>query len=53
MSNLIDLSGPSPDGHPIQGRRSARQGASQVIRSEMIKLRSLRSTKWTLLTVVV
>jgi ABC-2 type transport system permease protein len=53
MSNLIELSGPSPSTRPEPGRRSGRQGASQVIRAEMIKLRSLRSTKWTLLTVVV
>jgi ABC-2 type transport system permease protein len=52
MSNLIELSGPSPNSGPEPGRRPGRQGVVQVVRAEMIKLRSLRSTRWTLLAVV-
>ena len=52
MSNLQELSGPSPTTRPDLGNRPGRQGIAQVIRAESIKLRSLRSTTWTLLAVV-
>jgi ABC-2 type transport system permease protein len=52
MSNLRERSGLSPTTRPEPGHRPGRQGVSQVIRAEWIKLRSLRSTKWTLLAVV-
>src|ERR1700677_1328472 len=52
MSNSRALAGPSPTTHPEPGHRPGRQGVWKVLRAEWIKLRSLRSTTWTLLAVV-
>jgi ABC-type transport system involved in multi-copper enzyme maturation permease subunit len=53
MSDVISLSAPTDPGRrvaPSQG--STRYGIKQTLRAEMIKLRSLRSTRWTMVAVV-
>jgi ABC-2 type transport system permease protein len=57
MPDLMSLSAPAvsslgPTAGPVRGPRRSRYGVPQVVRAEVIKLRSLRSTKWTMLAVV-
>ena len=57
MPDLIRLSAPPVSSHGptaglVRGPRRSRYGTAQVVRAELIKLRSLRSTKWTMLAVV-
>ena len=49
MSDVISLAAPAG---PDRGRDRARYGVRQTLRAELIKLRSLRSTQWTMLAVV-
>jgi ABC-type transport system involved in multi-copper enzyme maturation permease subunit len=51
MSDVISLSAPSGRDRGLT-RDGARYGVRQTLRAELIKLRSLRSTKWTMLAVV-
>jgi hypothetical protein len=59
MPNLMSLS-PAAGAHPDlaasptrDGNGPSRYGVAQAVRAEMFKLRSLRSTKWVMLAVVV
>ncbi len=57
MPDLISISVPAvsgrgPTGGPDRVLRRSHYGIAQVLRAELIKLRSLRSTKWTMLAVV-
>jgi ABC-2 type transport system permease protein len=57
MSDLMSpstlaLSSQGPTAGPTRSPRRSRYGVPQVVRAELVKLRSLRSTKWTMLAVV-